>query len=418
MMKKNIKYNLGPESALLFVSSRIVVDASTKTLPTEIDALIEGDHGNKVMLDGSLKHVVITKADIDAAVAFVKERRQSEPNREYVIDYDHQTIYGPPPAVAAGWWNDLNRIERDGFAVARASVASWTPRASEIILNGEMRYISPVFRQNSYDDFGKFQKCMIFNMGLLNEPFLKNMMPVAASKYFNTIIGEGNNMEELLERLRYFLNAQTTATPEELLADLKKLVGQIGEFVNSKAEEVTASKILTFLTSSKPVIAASNGLTQFRNDVIAKLALTPAAKDEEMLAIIASAKVNAEQLVTVTKELSTLKDADFEKNFNATLAKSVAAGRLLPVQMKDEKWIAAQKDWAKKDFPGFETYFCSSAPVVGPVTKLPEINGNGGISDSENPTVIANAAIAYQKQQKDSGVEISISAAVAHVMKK
>lgn len=426
-MSKSIKNNSAKQTAdgssLLFVCNDLNISAENKTLPTEVDMLIEGSHGNKILANGKVANVVITKADIESAVAFIAARRISEPNREFVLDYDHQTIYGPPPAIAAGWFNDLKMIVRDGVVVARAIISRWTPRASEMILNGEMRYISPVFRQDGFDDFGNYFKCMLFNGALTNEPFLKNMLPLAATKFFNqlnnlnnSIIG-GNKMEELLERLRYFLNAQTTATPEELLADLQKLTGQVSEYVDSKkAEDVTASAIVNLLSANKTAVVANAGLQQFRTDVIAKAGLQADAKDDIIVASLVELKTKSEQLVIAQKELNDIKEADFEKEFERVLAASVKAGRLLPATRKEEKWVIAQRNWAKTDFVAFEKHFTETAPVVGPVQTLPHIDNPPAVED--DATVIASKAREYQTEQKKIGNEISISQAVSHVTKK
>ncbi|MEW6060365.1 MAG: phage protease [Bacteroidota bacterium] len=372
-MKNNLKNKLGftQASSLLFVCNDLLIDPTALELPTEIDALIEGAHGKKQLPNGKMKDVVITASDIDAAVSYIKRRREREPNREFVIDYEHQTLTGSE-APAAGWFNDLKKITRDGKAVARAIISKWTPKGAERIKNGEYRYNSPVFAQNVIDPAtDRFEQCMLFNIGLTNEPFLKNMMPIAASEFFNnTIIGKESIMDELLRWLISFLNLPITATAEEVLAELNKLSDKIKSAID--AGTVTAKTVLDYLEQNKPadIIAGKNSLS-FQQQVIAKLGLESTTTPEQALALIVTAKANSDQLAAVTTELNTLKEQNLQRDFDVVIAKGLETGRILPVQKNDAKWMETQREWAKKDFASFEAYFCKNGPVIGPVGSLP-----------------------------------------------
>ena len=65
------------------------------------------------------------------------------------IDYDHQSLSADEkagPVPAAGWIKELQARE-DGIWAR----VEWTPRAAELLVNREYRYLSPVFRYRPSD---------------------------------------------------------------------------------------------------------------------------------------------------------------------------------------------------------------------------------------------------------------------------
>lgn len=90
------------------------------------------------------------------------------------IDYDHQTLEADAkagPVPAAGWIKEL--AARDG---ALWGLVEWTPRAAELIVNKEYRYLSPVFR---HDKQGRV--LALEGAGLTHYPNL-DLTPVAHQK--------------------------------------------------------------------------------------------------------------------------------------------------------------------------------------------------------------------------------------------
>lgn len=130
------------------------------------------------------------------------------------IDYDHQTLdadakAGPVPA--AGWIKELQA--REGALWGRVE---WTPRAADLIAAREYRFLSPVFR---HDKQGRVLS--LEGAGLTHYPNL-DLDPVAHTK------GEPMD-DDIIERLRYLLNLPTLATPQEIVAELEKLVARLNE---------------------------------------------------------------------------------------------------------------------------------------------------------------------------------------------
>jgi phage I-like protein len=356
----------GGDAGLLIACNAIVIDPATREVPTEIDALIEGDHGRKTRLDGEEVDVVISASDVDAAVDYVKRRREREPNRAFVVDYEHQTLTGER-APAAGWFNDLRAITRNGKRVARAIIEKWTPTAAKMILDGEYRYDSPVFGQNVIDKgTGKFEQCMLVNLGLTNEPFLKNIMPIAASQFFETTKRKDTTMQDLLKKLRAFLGLQDSDGEDTIAAKMTEFFTTLKTAMSATAE-IAAKDVIAYLGTNKDAIAA-------KADLIKAICAKDGGTIEEAKAFYVTLKAQAEQAVALRTELRQLKDASFTKDFNAIIDKNFTAGKILPVQKNDANWMDIQKASALKDIAAFNAFW-EKQPMIGPVQKLPTDGG-------------------------------------------
>ena len=311
---------------------------SSGNLPTEIDALAEGRYYKMFReknpktgtVEDKVLEINVKASDVDAAVAQFKSRRERHPNRDAVIDYEHQTLSGNE-APAAGWISDLNAVTRDGIRVAKATVSSWTDRAKQYLTNKEYRYASPVFGLQSIDkETGEKVPCIFKHLSLTNEPLMDQLQPIVAKHISQTILGKDTTMDDLLERLRYFLNLPITATAEECKAELQKLIDQLATAASSVV--VTAKDLLAFLTGVKTEIAAK-------------------------------------------EELTTLKAEKIDAQFTTIIAKATADGKILPVQKSDERFMSVQKDFAAKDMKAFEEYW-TKQPKIAPTGVLPAAAAN------------------------------------------
>ena len=353
------------QNGILIACNDLVVDPATRQLPMVIDALIEGHHGRKQRLDGTVVDVVFTADDIDACVAHVKSRRERHPNRDFVIDYEHQTLSGKE-APAAGWYSDLNAIVRDGKKVARATISQWTKKAADYILAGEYRYDSPVFVSNSVDkETGKQEPLILKHIGLTNEPFIDGLLPVAAKSFLNdtTIIGKDTVMDETMSWLRSFLNLPLTATPQDILTELNKLAAQIQASIGAAAA-TTAKDLMTYLGNVKSEIAA-------KADLMKEICGKDTGTVEEAKATYVTAKGAIAELVAAKEELATLKNAQVVTAFEGVIAKAFTDGKILPVQKSDAGWLDTQKAFAMKDMTAF-TAFWDKQPKIAPTGPLPQ----------------------------------------------
>jgi phage I-like protein len=129
------------------------------------------------------------------------------------IDYDHQSLTADEkagPVPAAGWIKELQARE-DGIWAR----VEWTPRAADLLAHKEYRYLSPVFRYQAKDG----RVVALSGAGLTHNPNL--YLQAAASRK------ESHAVDELLERLIYMLNLPVTATPDEVAAELAKLIDRL-----------------------------------------------------------------------------------------------------------------------------------------------------------------------------------------------
>jgi phage I-like protein len=154
--------------------------------------------------DGRGPYTLDAKAVLDAFAAN---------GADLPIDYDHQSLTADEkagPVPAAGWIKELQARE-DGIWAR----VEWTPRAAELLANKEYRYLSPVFRYQVKDG----RVVALTGAGLTHNPNLY-LQAVASRKEIHAV-------EELLERLIYMLNLPVTATPDEVAAELQKLIDRL-----------------------------------------------------------------------------------------------------------------------------------------------------------------------------------------------
>lgn len=213
------------------------------------------------------------------------------------IDYEHQTLSADEkagPVPAAGWIKEL--AAREGALWGRVQ---WTPRAAELIGQKEYRFLSPVFR---HDKAGRV--LALEGAGLTHYPNL-DLTPVAHQK--------GAPMDDdLLEQLRYVLNLPTLTAPQDLIAELQKLMDRL------KAAEASAAQ-------SRQIDPAE--------------------------------WVPMSQHRAVAEELHQLQKAVAKDKAEAAVREAMSAGKLAPAM---QTWAQA---YAEKDPEGFAAW-CAAAPVI------------------------------------------------------
>jgi len=162
---------------------------------------------------------------IDASLATVLKTQTSAMVNELVIDYEHQTLHkekNGQPAPAAGWFKHLDWREGQGlFAID----VKWTPQAEQAILNGEYRYLSPVF---TYEP----QTGHLLTMqmaALTNSPGLDGMQSLA-SLTFEQFTHLANPKEKTMwKALLAKLGLPETANEAEAVAALTVIQDKAGQ---------------------------------------------------------------------------------------------------------------------------------------------------------------------------------------------
>lgn len=181
-------------------------------------------------LDGRPQGVESWRLDAaDAAPLIAAAAARSTP---YVFDYEHQSLSAASEghkAPAAGWFQALEFVAGEGLF---ATDVHWTDAARQLIEADEYRYVSPVFTWERAS--GRITG--LINAALTNTPGLDGMRRVADLVAARLAVAaplpfpiKDAPMDELLDRLRHFLNLPPAATADELSAELAALSAQLGE---------------------------------------------------------------------------------------------------------------------------------------------------------------------------------------------
>ena len=136
-----------------------------------------------------------------AGESFVFTRRHAESacrwfeqmGRKLAIDYEHQSFerFNTRPdglRPAAGWIGGLE-VRDDGLW---AVDVTWTPRAAELLRNGEYRYFSPVI---FWTDEDHTDVAALGPVALTNDPAMRGVQPLAARRAVDE--AEGGRASEL-----------------------------------------------------------------------------------------------------------------------------------------------------------------------------------------------------------------------------
>lgn len=283
----------------------------------------------------------------------------------YVIDYEHQTLRAKQngkPAPAAGW---IGKVEWRGESGLWATDVEWTPAAHAMIEAGEYKFISPVF---AYDDAGNVTGLLM--AAITNNPAIDGMdevMIAAASIQYTalTTTTQESHMEELLERLRWMLNLPISATADEILVELNKLIDQI-----KAAQGGTAA-------ASGDAVA----LFASMNQKIADLSAT--APDPEQFVPIAALTATRDQVVALTGQLAELTAQLGTNALDDAVKSALSDGRLLPAQ---EAWA---RQLGAKNMAALTSYL-ESAPKVAALGAMqtrtnppPQVGGITKLSDDQ-----------------------------------
>jgi phage I-like protein len=245
-----------------------------------------------------------------------------------VIDYEHQTlrtVNNGQPAPAAGWFSKVEWRDGDGlYAVG----VEWTDKAAAMIAAGEYKYISPVF---FYDKSGAVTQ--LLHAALTNTPALDGMdavMLAAASRLASlsttteTTTVDEEQLAMLLAQLRWLLNLPETSTPEEVCAELQKIIDGV--------------------SGGQGTAAASIGLGNLL------------AQQSEQIASLSANAYNPEKhspievVNDLRAQLAQLSQTTTESEISTLVTAALTDGRLLPSQ---EQWA---KDYGKQNLAGLSAY--------------------------------------------------------------
>ena len=257
----------------------------------------------------------------------------------YVLDYEHQTLKAATngqPAPASGWFKDLEWRDGEGLF----ATVDWTAAAAKYIEAEEYRYISPVF---SYDKSGRVTG--ILHAALTNTPALDDMdavMLAAASLLATPPIQEGNaGMDELLEQLRWMLNLPLSATMEDVIAELQKVIARLS---NGEGTAAASVNLLTLLESNEQQVSSLS--TQIA-------ALTTQSQTPDPTKFVTVDTMNA-AIQEAREQVAALGLQD--------------CGPLITAALSDGRLLTAQKGWAealgKQDPASLKSFLEKAQPIA------------------------------------------------------
>jgi len=293
--------------------------------------------------------------------------------RDLVIDYEHQTLTGDQ-APAAGWIKRLINKGKEGLWAA----VEWTDQALKYLRNKEYRFLSPVFTLDGIDPkSGRKVGAMLLNAALTNQPFFSELKPIVSKSTEKTdknvgptifLTQEESTMKKVIAKLIATFKLAEAATEDEVLAKLEQHLTASQQIIGGRAEVIGALGLKAEATDAElkaAVVAAKGNITELAK----ALELKPEATLEEIKAAIVVAKAGAGQLPQMAARVQALEMKDFDREFNRIIDGAFIAGKILPVQKNDPKWVDAQKVLAK-DIKAFEEFW-GKQPIIGPVQKIP-----------------------------------------------
>lgn len=107
------------------------------------------------------------------------------------IDFDHKQDVAKG-SQAAGWIKDAD-VKDDGLWIG----VTFTDDAQAEIKAGKWKYLSPEFQDTWKDAKGNSHQDVLFGAGLTNRPYLKDLLPIAASEgYIEQLRPDGPKLHD------------------------------------------------------------------------------------------------------------------------------------------------------------------------------------------------------------------------------
>lgn len=307
------------------------------------------------------------------------------------IDYEHgQDILATEghPAPAAGWIEQLEI--RDGGIWGRVD---WTAEAIKLIAGRAYRFLSPSF---AHLETGEI--LYLLGAGLVNRPALEMTALSRVTQNPNNP-QEKNKKEEAMsfKAIAKALGLADSADETAVLADITR----------RDEQRVALCKQLGLdeVTSVDGIIEAVNALGEKTATAIASLE-TATAKGGDLAAV-------QKTLLETQTSLASLQEKDQNREIDAALDAATAEGKIPPASRDQYRAMCG-------DAAGLKNFIALAATL--PVICEPSNIKSGKVSttsvETENPTALANRAIAHKVEQAKLGREISTMTAIAELQEK
>ncbi len=348
--------------------------------------------------------------DREGAEAIVAQA--SRRSTDLVIDYEHQSLGGEAPILAAGWIKEVE-IRADGLWAR----VEWTPRARKYIEEREYRYFSPVLEvDNDRRIVG------LWNVALTNTPAMADVLPLAATataadretqadrsrRYGIGVKEDGNvskpaewqdvpdsewgdpvnyrypcpTLENVRAAWRYWNmpknRREYSDTEQQIITErIRRLAKKHGMEIREESMKAELVQMLHLPPEADEaaIIAAvaergqAVGLVQELGQVLGLTEPTAAKVRGAVLAL----KEGRDRLSAVEQELQALKAERHQERARQAVEEAIKAGRVIPAQ---REWA---RQYAQSDPEGFAAYV-ATAPVQVPVAERPEARDQGPIT--------------------------------------
>ncbi|WP_347016629.1 phage protease [Acinetobacter seifertii] len=239
-------------------------------------------------------HWILTPERGEQIVAALNARKV-----DMVIDYEHATLKAQEtgePAPASGWLKaaSFSYIKVVGIC---STNFKWLDKAKDHIEKEEYKYLSPVlfYTKNTGEVVG------LHSVALTNTPNLDNLpeaqLAALAQDYFTQNSPQDSEMDELIEQLRWMLNLPLSATPEEVMAELNKLIAQIKD-KTGVAVAANGQHLFNVLDEIEQIKVAANSQTQVDMTQFVPMAVYQEAIAQASNAVVAAQEKEVEELIT------------------------------------------------------------------------------------------------------------------------
>lgn len=322
--------------------------------------------------------------------------RASDWGVDFCFDYAHAMVtppFGADPAAAeraAGWY----RLKLDGPNLVTDGL-SWTKRASQMLSDRELRYVSPAVR---FDQ--KTRRVTEFiNAALTNLPATKGMRPLVASRTNEPAPQETSMLKSLLS----LLGLSSAATEDDALAQIASLAAFKKELV-ALSGKASAEEILSEARGWK---TASAEVQELKKEVFALSGKTTPA---EVLEDVKRWKDHSSAHAKLLGKQEEKKAKKAKKKLKKMVAKAIDNGQL-PPSLKEKALELGRKSGVE-----FLEEFLSTFKKIErePDTEKPGEKGDGKELSKEEKEVCAQLGLKEDafKAIKASG-SVSVSDFVA-----
>ena len=386
--------------ALLVAALALQVNADTHLLPA-------GEFKGR---DGRPGKDLSWKISDTQGRALAARLNQRHAQVQFNLDYEHQAMLAEKngqPAPASGWAAQFEW--RDGQGLFALKTA-WTPRALQMIKDGEYKYISPVIAYDSKTG----EVTDLLNAALVNIPNL-TLNPVA---------------QERLSRLNAFFS---TTNPEQSTMNLV-LLACLKALGLPETEAITAEQAVSAIAALK---AASSPVPVALCKALAVDATTPA---EQVTAKVVALKADADKVAALTAEVAALKTAQGNPDpskwvalaaftelstqvaaLSATQASNEVDGLIAAARAEGKCPPVVEQVWrdvGKKDIGQLKALIASTPgnPALAGGSQTQGRFPAGGKARDMTAEQLSQAALRYQHEQAAAGVHVSSVDAVNHVV--